>query len=90
MAPILFDWLIWRPAGLVASLACLPIALSPVAAAMAAWFYLVRLYDERSDGRTERWSTFILVGAAAVYIFFVVGVAVLRLPAILAHIQNSN
>jgi len=89
VANIVSDLLVRLPAEVVVYLLCLPIAFSPFIATGATWCSIVFLRDKQADGIPTRWSTAILAGVVAAYIFVVVAIALWRLPHILAYLERD-
>lgn len=90
MLKLLYEWLVLAPADLVAYAVLLPMGIAPFFATAAAWYYSAWLLDGERNFRPTKASTFLIAGLISVYVFFVTGTALVRLPHVAWQIMKDD
>jgi uncharacterized membrane protein YidH (DUF202 family) len=87
---LVFDWFVESPALLLSYLIVCLLGFAPLVATTATWVYFIKYLEGHSEGRPRKFSTWIVVAVAAVYVFLVTGLAVYELPRAIRLITAEN
>jgi hypothetical protein len=80
MLSLLYDWLIVPPADVLGAIIILPIMMAPLFATIAAWFFVVFIFEGKSNGSATRAWTVLIAGMISGYVLLVTMTTVIRLP----------